>query len=179
MTQDHDENVCNTIMDAKSGMGLENTTLHAHTTNNHENNDNAIFNALDTEEDSDSFDETHLEAIDVNGQNYSAEDKATGFDECLRTDEDAKDQNQNSMMTLQNKRSDTMAKHADKLEEQSEQPIQKSENQPKTPEWGNVEDIFKSVTKELETPEIDNNESKLMSQEENDDLIERQEREVQ
>ena len=158
----------------KSGMDPANAIPDGHTKSDQEKNDEAIFNDSYLEN---SFDKTQIENIDVDDQNYSAENKATGFDESLRTDDDAEDQNQNSMMTLQNKRSDTMVKHADELEEQSEQPIQKSENQPKMPEWGDVDDIFKTITKELETPEIDDNKSKLMSQEDNDDLIKRQERE--
>ena len=154
-------------------MDPANAITDGHTKSDQENNDDAIFNDSYLEN---SFDKTQIENMDVDDQNYSAENKATGFDESLRTDEDAEDQNQNSMMTLQNKGSDTTVKHADESEEQSEQPIQKSENQPKTPEWGDVDDIFKSITKELETTEIDN-ESKLMSQEENDYLIKRQERE--
>ena len=157
----------------KSGIEPANEINDRHTKSDQENNDDAILSDSCPEN---SFVKTQARNMDIDGQNYSAEDKATDFDENL-TGGDKEDQDQNSMMTLQNKRSDTTVKYADELEEESEQPIQKSENQPKTPEWGDVDDIFKSITKELETPNIDNNEGKLMSQEENDDLIKRRERE--
>ena len=105
--------------------------------------------------------------MDVGGQNSSAQSEATGIVGSLGTNEGTEDQNN---MKKNSMRSDAAVKPMEGFEEQSEQPIQKSENQSKTPEWGEVDDIFKTITKELETSDIDNNKSNN-----NGDLIAKQE----
>ena len=143
------------------------TKLDGHLKNDHANNDDAIANASDPEE---TFDKTRRENMDVEDQNSSAQSKATGIDRRRGTDEDTEDQNS---MKKNSMRSDAAVKPMEGFEEQSDQPIQKSENQSKTPEWGEVDDIFKTITKELETSDVDNNKSNN-----NGDLIAKQESSV-